>query len=148
MQVVSSLTLDRTGLALSPLVINNDPFDGAFTYPDDGLAEPNFTMRVRYAPDSAFTPGRLVLGSVMDGSVIPLTIAVKGTSQANLTTLKAELLAALAQLSYTVTITVGGVDIGTWPAGPSVPSWGVVDHGMAQIFLASAVVAIPVNPPV
>lgn len=146
MRVTSSLSIDRTGLSLSPLVLNNDPFTGAFTYPEDGLAEPVFPPRVSYAPDSQWIPGRLALGSVLDAGSIPLSVYVRGTSAANLQTLKVELLTALVQLSYDVTMTVDGVEVGTWPAFPASVAWGVVDHGMAQRHLALATISIPVNP--
>ena len=146
MRVESSLSIDRTNLSLAPLVLNNNPFDGAFTYPEDGLAEPVFVPRVYYAPDSVWIPGRLALGSVLDAGTIPLEVYVKGTSAADLKTLKIELLTAVVQLDYEVTMTVGGTVVGTWPALPASVSWGVVDHGMAQAFMALATISIPVNP--
>lgn len=148
MRIESSLSIDRTSLSLSPLVLTNSPpFAGGITYPEDGLAEPNFDMRRTYAPDSRYTPGRLLLGAVFDGSAIPLTLTIKGTSAANLLARKAELVAALAQFSYDVTMTVNGQTIGTWPADATTVWWGVVDHGDARQFIALGTVSIPVNPP-
>jgi hypothetical protein len=145
--ISSSLSIDRTGLSLSPLVLANNPA-GAYVYPEDGLAQPNFEMRRTYAPDSRYTPGRLLLGAVLDGTTIPLTVTVRGTSAANLLARKAELEAAVAQFAYTVTMTVAGVEVGAWPADPTAPWWGVVDHADAAAFLAVGTLAIPVNPPV
>jgi hypothetical protein len=145
--ILTSLSIDRTSLSLSPLVLGNDP-SGVYVYPEDGLAQPNFEMRRRYAPDSAYTPGRLLLGSVLDGTTIPLTIDVRGTSAANLLSRKAELEAAVAQFAYTVTMVVAGQTVGTWPADPTAPWWGIVNHADAAAFIATGTLAIPVNPPV
>ena len=147
MRVASSVSIDRTSLGLGPLVLNNDPHDGAYTYPEDGLAIPNFDLRRTYAPDSAWAAGRMLLGAVLDQAMLPLTVAVIGTSAATLKARKDELAAALGQFAYSVTVTVGGVVQGTWPAEAATVWWGVVDHGDAQIFHAVGTTSIPVNPP-
>lgn len=146
--IASSLSIDRTSLSLAPLLLTNNPFDAnPYTFPEDGLAQPNFTMRLRYAPDSNFVAGRLALGSVLDGSTMPLIVAARGTSTADLEAVKDALEAALAQMTYSVTMTVDGVTVGTWPADPTTVWWGTVDHGAAVAHLAIGSISIPVNPP-
>lgn len=149
MFISSSLTIDRTSLSLLPLVLNNNPFDpdSPFTYPEDGLSEPTFPPRVTWAPDSQWIPGRLALGSVIDSGTIQLGVTVRGDSTNDLQVNKVALMVALAQISYSVTMEVGGVEIGTWDAMPGSVAWGLVDHGMAAAYLARGEVSIPVNPP-
>lgn len=147
MTITSSLAISRTSLSLADLTLTNNPFSGSYTYPEDGLSVPNFSMRLTYAPESMWIPGRLVLGAVMDGTEVPLTVYAKGTTSADLQAKKADLEAAFAQFSYTITMLVDGVTIGTWPADPTSVWWGVVDHGQAEQHFAVGTVSIPVNPP-
>lgn len=148
MTVFSSLTIDRTSLSLSPLVLTNNPFDGVpYTYPEDGLAEPNFEMRRTYAPDSAYVPGHVMLGAVMDGTTIPLIVYVEGFSITDLVAKKNALSQALAQFSYTVSINFNGVDVGEWQADATTVWWGVLDHSMTAQRRALGSISIPVNPP-
>lgn len=146
MTVISSLSIDRTALSLSPLVLANNP-SGAYIYPEEGLSEPMFPPRVTWAPDSRFIPGRLALGSVIDAGTIPLSVTVRGASTADLQAKKIALMVALAQIAYAVTMTVDGVEVGTWDAMPGSVSWGYVDHAMAAAHMARGEVTIPVNPP-
>ncbi len=146
--ISSSLTVDRSSLGLDDLVLTNNPFDDSpYTYPEDGLAEPNFNMRLLYAPDSQWIPGRLLLGSVADGATVPLIVHVAADDTAQLKARKAALEAAFGQFSYTVTITVDDVELGTYPADATTVWWGVVDHGLAVASMAIGTVQIPVNPP-
>lgn len=146
MRVISSLSIGRTSLSLSPLVLANDP-SGAYVYPEEGLSEPMFAPRVTWAPDSRFIPGRLALGSVIDAGTIPLSVTVHGTSTADLQAKKIALMVALAQIAYSVTMTVDGVEVGAWDAMPGSVSWGFVDHAMAAALMARGEASIPVNPP-
>lgn len=146
MPIASSLAIDRTSLSLAPLTLSNNP-SGSYVYPEEGLSEPTFTPRVTWAPDSRFIPGRLALGSVIDAGTIPLEVTVRGASTADLQAKKVALVTALAQINYEVTITVDGVEVGSWAAMPGSVSWGFVDHSMVAIHLARGAVTIPVNPP-
>lgn len=148
MRIESSLSIDRTALGLDALTLTNNPFDSSpYTFPEDGLAQPNFTRRMTYAPDSAWIPGRLLLGTVMDGTTVPLVVHVRANTTSELETRKAALEAAFGQFSYEIEIEIGGVIVGTYPADSTTVWWGVVDHGLAVDGRAIGTVQIPVNPP-
>jgi hypothetical protein len=145
--IALALTLERTALSLAPLVITNNPYDDvALWLPEDGLSEPDFDMRVTYAPDSAYMPGRFKIAAVLDMTSIPCTIYARGTTTSALQSAKNELAAAVSQWAFDVTLTVDGV-AQTWPAAaPSWPKWGDVDSGMVAAHIAKASFSIPLNP--
>jgi hypothetical protein len=139
------LTIDRTSLSLSPLVISNDPFAGNFHLPEDGLERPGFTMRRLYAADSAYFAGRVLLAAVADASTLPAVIYAHAASSAALSVAMAELEAATTQFAYSLTLSIDG-EAQTWAADPELPQWGPVDSGLVRAHIARASIAIPINP--
>lgn len=138
----ASVSIDRTSLSLSPLVISNTP--GGTVWLED-FQLPAFAARKRYAPDSAHVPGSRLLTATLEAAELPLTINVRGASPAATATLQAEVEAALSQFSYDLTLTVDGVAT-VYEADFSWPRW-TVDSGMVQAHLAKASVTIQINPP-
>lgn len=143
---MTTLTIDRTSLSLSPLVIEQGPFTGALYLPEDGLTWPAFTARRTYAPDSAYAAGRVLLAAVQDASELPLTVYAHADTTVALNTAKAELEAAVAQWSYDLTLTVDSV-AHTYHAEIvlGVP-WGPLDSGMVAAHMARTSFSIPLNP--
>jgi hypothetical protein len=142
-----SVSIDRTELALAALVITNDPYAGDFHIPEDGITEPEFPMRVAYAPESVYMPGKLPLAAAVDAGGLALIIYAHAASSAALTTAKAVLAAALGQWRFDITTDVDGEQITYESICPAVPSWGQVDSGMVAAHMARCSVTIPVNPP-
>lgn len=140
------VSINRTSLSLSPLVITGDPFAGRWHLPEEGLVWPVFETRREYAPDSAYVGGKSLLAAVRDATEIALTVYAHGTSGADLAASKAELESALAQWSYGLTLTVDSVAY-TYQAEVLLGlPWGPVDSGMVAARLASASFSIPLNP--
>lgn len=144
MALVASLSIDRTALSLSALVIDNNDFASGPLWIAD-LQAVNFDFRKRYAPDSDLVAGSALLSAVLEASQIPLVIYARGASSAAKATAMATLEAALSQFAYTVTLTIDGVAT-TYDAEPNMPQWSY-DDGMADAFVARGSVVIPVNPP-
>lgn len=146
---ILSLSLDRTSLSLSPLLIYPNRAQGPFWISGaagDEVDEPDFVYRYNYAPDSAYVAGKVLLAAVLDQATLPAVVRVLGTSATDLATKKAELRAALGQFSYSITLSLNGV-ASTFSADCSTPAWGAVQRWMQVGFTARAVLTIPVNPP-
>lgn len=141
-----SVTIDRTSLSLSPLVITDFPTpDLPWWLPEDGVAEPAWAYRTTEAPESAFMPGAQPLAAVLDASSLPLNIYAQAVPTATLPTVKAILELAVSQFRYAITVTVDG-DAKTYAAYPSFPQWGQVDSGMVAAKIARCSITIPINP--
>lgn len=140
-----SLTITRAELAEDDLVIDGNPFAGAFHIPEDGTEWPRFGMRREYAPPSAFVPGELLLSAVSGPAEWQFTVYAHGDDAAEIAAAMDELEAALTQFTFSVTLNVNGMTR-TYPADPDFPDWGEVDSGMARKFLARATVRLQVNP--
>ncbi|HJR88833.1 MAG TPA: hypothetical protein VJ782_01570 [Aeromicrobium sp.] len=143
MVAVIELSIDRTSLSAAPLVYTNEPGGNGWLDPD--TAEPMFAFRYRYAPDSDLQPGSVLLGAVLEQSTLPAVIYLQAASTAALRVLKDELVEAVSQFAYDVTLTIDG-DAQTFAADPVWPRW-VTDSGMVEAHLARTALQIPVNPP-
>jgi len=142
-----SLTIDRTALSLAPLVIPGTPTtDNPFWIPKGGIGRPDFTMRLGYAPDSRWVPGKVLLDAVLEASSLPVTVWIDRVANlAELQTSRRELEAAFSQFTYTVTVTVGG-QVESWQADPTWPAWGSLRHELVDELVDRADLVIPVNP--
>ena len=138
-----SLTIDRTSLALAPLVITGDPAGPRWLNPD--VKRPAFDYRRGYAPPSAWMPGQTLTSAVLDASEVPATIYHRADTTAALKALEDETTAALGQWSYGLTLVVDGVTVFDGLAEIAAPSW-TLDEGLAQAHMSTAAVVIPVNP--
>lgn len=140
-----SLSFSRTSLSLEPLVVTGSP-SGSLFIPGDGLTWPSFETRRTYAPDSAYASGRTLLAAVRGAGDMPVTIYARGTTTTELETAKAVLAAAVAQWSYTLTLTVDSVAHAFNAEVVLDLPWGPVDEGMVSAHMARTSFSIPVNP--
>lgn len=140
-----SIALDRESLSLDPLLIPDWP-SGATSLWVELVDNPDFVYRYTYAPDSAYVPGKRLMAAVLDQATLPLTIHGQGADSAALAALRAELVAALGQFNYTVTLTLDGADT-SWSADCSTPAFGALDYGQQSALMFTATLTIPVNPP-
>lgn len=147
MTTALSVTIDRTALSLSALVIPGTPTDGnPFWIPQDGIGRPDFAMRLGYAPESRWVSGKHLLDAVVEASSIPLAVQIDRVDDVGeLQDARRELEAAVSQFTYTVTIAVGG-ESETWQADPTWPAWGPWRHEYVDVLIDRADIVIPVNP--
>jgi hypothetical protein len=141
---MTTLTIDRTGLTLAPLVITGECAGPTGFWLGEGTVRPEFTPRYDYAPDSAWVGGKQLLGVVKEQGALAATIFIRATSAATLETMKIELEDALFQFTYTVTFNDGAAR--SYFADPTVPVWGEIVPGHDKLHIARAIVSIPVNP--
>jgi hypothetical protein len=141
-----SVSIDRTELSLTPLVIGTDPTDSLFL-DEGGLTEPEFEWRTSSAPESVYIPGQLVLAAVQDAGGMGLVVYAQAATTAALATAKAELKAALGQWRPAITTDVDGIVTEYEAVYPVTPHWGPVDSGMVRAHLAKTSVTVVVNPP-
>lgn len=140
-----SVAFSRAALSLPDLTIGDHPGDGSLYLNEDGVGAVGWDFRRSYAPDSGWFSGKGLLAAVRDASTLPLTIYAHAASSAALDAARAELGAAAAQWSYTVTVTVDGIAT-AYNCEPAIPQWGPVDSGMVRARLARCQLVIPVNP--
>lgn len=145
--MIWSLSIDRTSLALSALVITNDPANGTgLTIAEDGLSAPDFELVVAYAPDSFYVHGQHALAaSVGAGGIQVTNMTAKADSAAALETVKTTLATALAQWKTQVTLSIDGQATTYRMVCPVIPKWGTYDSGMVKAHMARASFVIPVN---
>lgn len=143
----TTLTIDRTGQGLPPLIItgSRDTTPSGLWLPVDGLREPSFQPRYRYAPDTDIVDGRTLLSVVRDQSTLPLTVRARGADAASLAALRQEFTHALAQFMFDITLDRDGVST-VFEAVYSVPEWDPLEPWMRVTHQARATVVIPVNP--
>lgn len=145
--MTTTLSIDRTILALPPLVIygSRAAAVSGFWLPQGGLQLPRFEPRRHYAPDSKYAAGKMLLAVVLDQADLPLIIRTVGTSVANLVTKQAELEQALTQFEFPLTLNIDGASA-TWSGEYSWPQWVAPDAAMRADLTARATVDIPINP--
>lgn len=139
-----SVSIDRTSLSLSALVINDYPGAGLWL-PEDALQRPAKAQRLTYAADSPFVHGSLLTSAVLLQSSLPMSVKAGAATTAALEDLMDELEAALFQFTYDVTVTVDGSPR-VWRADPADIGWGTIDSGEVAARIATASVTIPVYP--
>lgn len=143
--MTASVSIDRTSLALSALVIS----DAGATYllTDKGLGRPATTRRNTYAPESPDMHGSLLLNSVKEQSALPLEVIVQADTAADLDAAIQALFDALDQFTYNTTVTVDGV-AKVWASSPAAygASDGYVDHSRVAQFFDVLAITIPVYP--
>lgn len=141
------IEISRTSLSLSALTITGSRATADdFWIPAGGYVRPQFQQRQTYAPDSAYIPGRQPLAVVLNDGNLPLTIGVKAANAATLAALRAVLSAAVAQWSYTVTVTLDGV-AETWTCRAAWPTWPESAYWQRIGHEDRAVVTLPVEVP-
>lgn len=138
-----SITVDRSSLSKSDLVITDYPTGGLWL-PEDGLGRPGKSWRRTYAT-SPWVHGSVQTQATLDQSSQPLSIYAQGTTTAALRTLQAEVEEAFFQFVFPLTITEDG-ESQVWECDSADISWGDLDSGLTAAHLARATVTIPVYP--
>lgn len=148
------VTMTRTGfsvytgavLALDPLVIDADPSTGIAHLTEENCSWPNFSIRRGMAPDANTIGGSAQLAATIGQGSIALGLIAHGDDMTETFASMEELAAATSQFTYDLTLEVGGVDIGTFPAFAELPLWGALDSGNVRAALNEATIVIPLNP--
>jgi hypothetical protein len=115
-----TLTISRTELSLSPLVLSGN--DGAVAGAGDAnpigvtnYQEPGYQADVSYADDSMYVHGSTPLAWKYQQAVMNFDIVTdEAASEAESRALFAQVRAAIVQSSYTVAVAIGGTSAGTW----------------------------------
>lgn len=146
MSVAASVSIDRTSLSLAALTISGDG-SGTYSLVKGGLGRPVRTPRYGWMPDHPDIHGSEWLSVALENSALPLVVLIQAASYSALDAAIVALDDALWQVTYTATVTIGGV-ARTWSCYPtsSVPADGVVDSVEASGFFAVHAVTIPVYP--
>lgn len=119
-----TVSIDRTDLALAPLVMGADMFAELAIV---SYTEPSIVQRTRFAPTSAFQHGDMPLGSTLDNTTLQLTVGPQdAATEQDAQDAIDELVVALSRLTYEVTVTTNGATPQVWtcypgglvPAGP------------------------------
>lgn len=134
-----TISIDRADMALTPLAM------GAGTLTDLTIVnytEPPVVARVAYAPTSRWLHGDMPLGTTLNNTALDFTVApAHAATEQDAREAIDELAAAIARLTYEVTVTVNDADPLVWtcyaggltPAGPRTfqnlrrrrPTWNV-----------------------
>lgn len=138
----ASVSIDRTSLALSPLVISDD--GAVFRLTEKGVGYVVQSVRTTSAPDSVDVDGSEVLGFAREATALTVEFHIFGASSAAVAASLAELEDALYRLDYPVTRTVDGV-ASTWSGGPCAvrPARPSVDAGVVAAHFDTFAVTIP-----
>jgi hypothetical protein len=143
---LASVSIDRSSLGLSALVIDTEGF-GTYYVDKVGLGRVGRLPRETLATPSPFVHGQFRTAVVWEESSLPLTVRVQASSSAALDTAVIALEDALSQFIYPVTVTVDGV-AKVWTAYPA--TWNSTDGLMAvervQSFHEDLSITIPVYP--
>lgn len=103
-----TVSIDRTSLALSPLVFSGVTDENGFGVV--GYREPAIGRQVKYAPDSAYVHGSIPLASRLEQTVLTFDVVTdQAVSESASRTMLTELRAALGQWRFEVTVTINGV---------------------------------------
>lgn len=137
-----SFAIDRTSLALTPLVLSDDTA-GSYVILDEGWSRPSFEWRRTYAPDSR-NFRRQILAAVRDAVDVPFVVNVHGTTPADLEAKVNAIEAALGQFVYDATLTIDG-QARTYECEVCGPAWEQ-DGGMVRAHMAKATFTVPINP--
>lgn len=146
MTALGSVSIDRTSLSLSPLVIDTDGF-GTYYVDSAGLGRVGRTVRETVATSSPFVHGILVTGSVYDDAALPLVVRVQASTTSALDTAVTALETALAQFSYSVTVVMDGVTK-VWTARPATiqSTDALIDFARVTNHIEDLTISIPVYP--
>lgn len=107
------ISIDRTSLALAALVLSGSNDANPIGITD--YAEPAMLPRVTYAPDSAYEDGSMPLAVSWQQTILGFEVSTtEAASEAASRLLIAELVRAVSQFSFTVTVTVDGAPAETW----------------------------------
>jgi hypothetical protein len=136
--------------AVEPLVISSACDGEGIEWTE--LVLPEWSLRMTYAPPSAYVPGNVLLAAVEDSGEVGMVVTLEATSAAGLETLKTTLGNALAAWPGVVTVKLvedAGETVigGPWQSFPTRPRWGDMKALLNGIYLIDGAFSIPVNPP-
>lgn len=142
----ASVSIDRTSLTLSPLVLNGSG-GGTYTLTPRGLGAVVTAWRYGWMPSHPDVHGDELLSATLENARLSLEVLVEAATSVALETAVTALNEALFQFSYEVTQTVDGV-AKTWTCFPSVavPVAGVVLHNEVAEHFGVFSMSIPVYP--
>jgi hypothetical protein len=111
------ISIDRASLSTTPLVMSGN--DGAATsLKVTTYRAPAMQARIRYAPSSEYVHGDTALAWSWQQTILAFEVTTRGAAtEAAAKAAVAELVAAVARLNYTVTVTEDGV-AETWACDP------------------------------
>lgn len=142
-----TISIDRTSLTLDPLVLTGHIDEDRVLSVSD-YQEPAMQPRIQYAPSSDDVSGEMPLGWVWQDSILGFNVFSDASStEADMRSKVAELVAAIARLSYETTVTVNDAPPEVWTCRPgSVAPVG--GRSLVDMRLHNPVwsVAIPVYP--
>ena len=146
MAALGSVSIDRTSLSLSALVIDTDGF-GTYYVDAAGLGRVGRTWRETTAAASPFVDGVLVTDSVLDDAALALVVRVQAADTAALDTAVTALEAALSQFTYPVTVVMDGVTK-VWTARPATiqTTDALIDFERVTNHIEDLSILIPVYP--
>ena len=131
-----SLTLGRSSLTKSDLVIGTNPFGTTMHIPENGITRPDMDYRRTYAPDSSYVPGKTLIAAVLEASFLPCVVYCHAATTTLLVAAEDELNEALGQWSYDVTLGLDG-ESWTWSGEPVLAAFGEVDSGMVAAHMGN-----------
>lgn len=144
MTAILTLTVDRSSISLSDLVIDSEGFSGDYTLLT--YEEPDTSPRVATAR-SPYVHGELVTGYTLDTSTMVFGVRVEGVGTAGLETKVQALRRALCrQASFTITRVLDG-ETQVWSCQPAgMTRQGAVVKGDVDAHLAEYTITAPVYP--
>lgn len=142
--IAASVSIARTADAggPSPLVIAHN--GATFRVAEGGIGRPAKTWRFVDMPDADGIHGTEHVAASLEESSLPLKVLVTAGSSSALEDALDELEEALAQFSYEVTVTIGGVSR-VWIGSPA-NTVASLDSGEAAAHISTVSVTIPVHP--
>lgn len=136
-----SVVISRDG---TDLTIGDAFVTGGMWIPENGLGRPGKGWRRKYA-DEGLYHGDLLVGATLEQATLPLRVYCHAANTAALEVLQEELEDAVAQLTYTTTVTIDG-SAKVWLSDPADIGWGDVDSGEVRGVIVPAALTIPVYP--
>lgn len=121
-----SVLLTRPELSLTPLELNDEE---NYTIIRNGIGLGS-VVRKRLTSDSPWVEGRTLIHQVKEQVTVPLAVRVHGSSNNDLAVKVSNLLRALDQFSYRITVTIGGVVWGQYDCEAA--DYSVGDSGVFQ----------------
>jgi hypothetical protein len=145
--MTTTLSIHRDSLSLPALAITGSraTTTSGMWIPDGGIAWPAFEPRYRYAPDSAYEPGRTLLAVVLEQALLPAVIRVTGDDATELAARRAELEAAVSQFSFQLDLDIDGQS-GSWQADFTWPTWAPPTPSTRLDLTERASLTFPINP--
>lgn len=146
MTALGSVSVDRTELSLSALVIDTEGF-GTYYIDKTGLGRVGRTPRETFASASPFVHGQSRTSVVLEESSLTLNVRVQAASSSALNTAVTALEDALFQFAYTVTVVMDGVTkvYDAYPATLNSAD-GLIAFERVQAFHEDLAITIPVYP--